>query len=145
MDRMTKNTACQLYEIIDRLSMEDREKLPDNILRLIEVKIDGYRLDDKIISIDDIELTDEAKKYLGYIFLNYLANEDEKTEYQKIIFENEERYQADLRKKYDTKIMFQQNKIKIHKDIEKPTELAIVETKKWWNKIIDKFKRMIKK
>lgn len=145
MDRMTKTAACQLYEIVEMLPSEEKNKIPENIISLIDERKERYIKSDEYISIEDINLTDETKKYLGYIFLNYLANEDEKTEYRNIISENENRYQNNLKEKYNIDKMFSKKESKSAENREIKAEMIVVENLKWWDKIIAKIKKLFKK
>ena len=142
---MTKTAACQLYEIVEMLPSEEKNKIPENIISLIDERKERYIKSDKYISIEDINLTDETKKYLGYIFLNYLANEDEKTEYRNIISENEDRYQNNLKEKYNTDNLFSKKESKSAENHKIKTEMIVVENLKWWDKIIAKIKKLFKK
>ena len=145
MDRMTKTAACQLYEIVEMLPSEEKNKIPENIISLIDERKERYIKSDEYISIEDINLTDETKKYLGYIFLNYLANEDEKTEYRNIISENESRYQNNLKEKYNIDKMFSKKESKSAENHKIKAEMIVVENLKWWDKIIAKIKKLFKK
>lgn len=145
MDRMTKTAACQLYEIVEMLPSEEKNKIPENIISLIDERKERYIKSDEYISIEDINLTDETKKYLGYIFLNYLANEDEKTEYRNIISENENRYQNNLKEKYNIDKMFSKKESKSAENHEIKAEMIVVENLKWLDKIIAKIKKLFKK
>lgn len=145
MDKMTKTAACQLYEIVEMLPSEEKNKIPENIISLIDERKERYIKSDKYISIEDINLTDETKKYLGYIFLNYLANEDEKTEYRNIISENEDRYQNNLKEKYNTDNLFSKKESKYAENHKIKAEMIVVENLKWWDKIIAKIKKLFKK
>lgn len=145
MDKMTKTAACQLYEIVEMLPSEEKNKIPENIISLIDERKERYIKSDKYISIEDINLTDETKKYLGYIFLNYLANEDEKTEYRNIISENEDRYQNNLKEKYNTDNLFSKKESKSAENHKIKAEMIVVENLKWWDKIIAKIKKLFKK
>lgn len=145
MDKMTKTAACQLYGILEMLPSEEKNKIPENIISLIDERKERYIKSDKYISIEDINLTDETKKYLGYIFLNYLANEDEKTEYRNIISENEDRYQNNLKEKYNTDNLFSKKESKSAENHKIKAEMIVVENLKWWDKIIAKIKKLFKK
>lgn len=144
MNNMTKSAACQLYEIISQLPNEEKCKIPENVIVIIDDKKDDYILTNDEFVIDDINLTDETKKYLAYIFLNYLANENEKEEYKKIIYENERRYQKNLSEKYSTQNLFPKKEIEKVEMLETNADLAVVENLNWWEKILEKIKDFFK-
>lgn len=152
MNKMSSRAATQLHEIILLLPNESRSKIPLSIINLLEnKKIDTEEINIKSAEhINDSAILDETKKYLAYIFLNYLATEDEKKEFNHILTENELRHQIFLRNKYDIANIFgekEKNPIEIEEiSIETPKEevkpLIKYEERKWWNKILDKIKKI---
>lgn len=145
MNNMTKSAACQLYEIINQLPNEEKSKIPENVIVIIDEKKDGYILTNNEFVIDDINLTEETKKYLAYIFLNYLASENEKDEYEKIISENERRYQKKLSEKYSTQNLFSKKEVEKLEVLEITTDLTTSEKLNWWEKILEKIKDLFKR
>lgn len=158
MNKISPRSANQLYEIIQLLPDDSKEKIPLSIIKLLEKK----KLDTNEITISTIEhinndaLLDETKKYLSYIFLNYLANEDERKEFNQILEENENRYEKTLREKYNPDNIFNSNKetekspilenITIEEiELNENNKMIKVEDKKWWNKILEKIIKIIKK
>lgn len=145
MNNMTKSAACQLYEIINQLPNEEKSKIPENVIVIIDEKKDDYILTNNEFVIDDINLTEETKKYLAYIFLNYLASENEKDEYEKIISENERRYQKKLSEKYSTQNLFSKKEVEKLEVLEITTDLTTSEKLNWWEKILEKIKDLFKR
>ena len=47
MDKMTKTAACQLYEIVEMLPSEEKNKIPENIISLIDERKERYIKSDK--------------------------------------------------------------------------------------------------
>ena len=156
MNKISPRSANQLYEIIQLLPDDSKEKIPLSIIKLLEKK----KLDTNEITISTIEhinndaLLDETKKYLSYIFLNYLANEDERKEFNQILEENENRYEKTLREKYNPDNIFNSNKetekspilenITIEEiELNENNKMIKVEDKKWWNKILEKIIKII--
>lgn len=88
MNKMSSKAATQLYEIILLLPDESKSKIPLSVMNLLEFKkLDTEEINIKNINdINDAELLDETKKYLSYILLRYLANEEEKNEFIHQIF-----------------------------------------------------------
>ncbi len=154
MNKMSSRAAIQLHEIILLLPDERKSKIPLSIINLLENKrIDTEEINIKSAEhINDSAILDETKKYLAYIFLNYLATEDERKEFNHILTENELRHQIFLRNKYDIANIFgveekAKNTLEIEEiSIETPEEevktLIKYEEKKWWNKILDKIKKI---
>lgn len=157
MNKISPRSANQLYEIIQLLPEYSKEKIPISIINLLKDK----KLDTGEITISTIEhinndaLLDETKKYLSYIFLNYLASEDERKEFNQILEENENKYQKTLKEKYNPDNIFNngksiENDIKLDEikleeiSLEKNNNLIKVEEKNFWSKIIKRIKEIIK-
>ncbi len=159
MNKMSSRAATQLHEIILLLPNESKSKIPLSIINLLEnKKIDTEEINIKSAEhINDCAILDETKKYLAYIFLKYLATEEERKEFNHILSENEQRHQIFLRNKYDIANIFgveEKNKnnleieeinIETQKEEEEKT-LIKYEKRKWWNKIymflVDKVKKL---
>ncbi len=150
MNKISSKAATQLYEIILLLPSEYKSKIPMTIMSLLQNrKIAIEEINIKSAEhINDTALLDETKKYLSYIFLNYLADEDEKKEFNHILDENEARHQALLKNKYDTTNMFRVEDIRIDEEElkEKDNEnnqLIEIKGKNWFSKILEKIKKLI--
>jgi len=160
MNKISSKAATQLYEIILLLPSEYKSKIPMTIMSLLQNrKIAIEEINIKSAEhINDTELLDETKKYLSYIFLNYLADEDEKKEFNHILDENEARHQALLKNKYDTTNMFRVEEKKesnlevedIRIDEEELNEkdnennqLIEIKGNNWFSKILEKIKKLI--
>ena len=59
--------------------------------------------------IDKIGFSDKTRALLAMIYRNYLCSEQEKKEFEKTLFENEEKFQKKLREKYNPDAIFQRN------------------------------------
>ena len=76
------------------------------------------------------------------IYRNYICSEKEKIEYEKILKQNENTYQVELREKYNPDNLFKEpKKQKNAKDMESK-EVKLVQVK---DTIFTKLKRLIKK
>lgn len=159
MNKISSRAATQLYEIILLLPNDSKSKIPLSIMSLLENrKIDTEEVNIKSAEhINDAALLDETKKYLSYIFLHYLANDEEKKEFNHILDENEARHQTFLRNKYNIADIFgveEKNKYKIEienievEEISEENEnnqLVEIKEKSWFSKILDKIKKIIRK
>ena len=141
MNNIKIESATQLNKILSFLPDDRKNKIPNSVLKQIEDKIDNS-IDTKIYDIKDIKeenLLPETRKYLSFIFLNYLATEEEKKEYTKILKENEIRYQEYLNKKYNTDNIFKNN----IKNTSSKTELPIeYKERSLWKRIWNKIKKL---
>ena len=150
MNNISIESATQLNKILSFLPENRKKKIPENIWIKIKDKTD-YSYDTKINAVQDIKeenVFPETRKYMSFIFLNYLATEEEKEEYIKIIKNNEVKYQEFLNKKYSMDNLFKQTKTLVDLE-EKKTELPVKMEKNFFNSVIYKirslFSRYIKK
>ena len=111
MNNISSLSASQIYQIINFLPEEQKNKIPNNILEFIKSKsINVFPNINKIEDINEKNISNETRQYLSLIFLNYLASEEEKEEYIKILKNNEEQYQIYLSKKYNMDNIFNKKK-----------------------------------
>ena len=150
MNKISTKSATELNQILSFLSDETKKKIPEDVWKQINEKTDKS-ISTKINAISDIKVENilpETRKYLSYIFLNYLATDEEKEEYIEIIKNNEAQYQKYLNKKYKTDNLFSK-KSKAHdfeqNNIEKKTNLPVVRRKSIFQFVFDKIKRLFKK
>ncbi len=142
ISNLNSKTATELYKILSFLNKKDLEKIPKEEREYIE-KLKDNTMTSKINNVSDIrieKIDEETKGYLAYIFLNYLASEEEKAEYINIINENEARFQKELSEKYDIQKKF--NDIKNKKTCNQEVALQVVREKNIFQKIFDKLKEM---
>ena len=151
MNEISVETATQLSKILAYLPDNMKKKIPNEILKKISNKTDST-IDTKINDVIDVReenILPETRKYLSFIFINYLATEEEKEEYTKIIKNNEERYQQFLSKKYDVEKIF--NKRKEHSINEtqeysaERNRLPIERKENFFQFILNKIKGLLKK
>ncbi len=142
MNEISIQSATQLNKILSFLSEDVKKKIPEIIWKKIYEKIDTH-IDTKINEVSDIKeenILPETRKYLSYIFLNYLATKEEKEEYIEILKNNEEQYQGFLKKKYNTENMFR----KKENLIEEENYLPIIHKKNnIFRLIFDKIKKLL--
>ena len=76
------------------------------------------------------------------IYRIYMCSEEEKIEYDKILFQNEEKYQKELKEKYNTDNLFKEPKKQKNANYMESKEVKLVQVK---YTIFTKLKRLIKK
>ncbi len=150
MNKMSIYAASQLNKIISFLSPDILNKIPTSIINQIEEKTD-YSIDTKINSVTDInvkKVLPETRKYLSYIFFNYLATKEEKEEYIELLISNEKRYQDFLNKKYSIENLFKNTDYlsnKNNKEELKENEKLLDKRKLGFlESVFDKIKRLFK-
>lgn len=150
MNKISVDSATQLNRILSFLPEDRKQKIPPNIWKEIKQKTDDS-LNTKINEITDIKeenILQETRKYLSFIFLNYLATKEEQEEYVKIIKNNEAQYQKFLKKKYSINTIFKEkkssSKIETEGIEEKRNNLPIEYKERFFKNILNKIKSLIK-
>lgn len=132
MESIDTKSATELYKVISLFSDEDRNKIPEEFIELIDSNKDN-------IEIDINNLGETTKKYLAYVYLNYILDENDRKIYMQILEQNEQRNQKKIKEKYDIdKIFAERNQVNTEEK-----SLAIIDNKKWYQKIFDKIKKLI--
>jgi hypothetical protein len=103
--------SAEVIAILKLLDAEYIEKIPKKFLSVLEkVQDKDYKTNiDANKSILEQNISDKAKDILIIIYRNYWCSEKEKQEIDKILNENEKKYQQDLRKKYNPNDIFHNN------------------------------------
>ena len=89
--------------------------------------------------IKDMQLKRKTKAILAIIYKKFWCNDDERKEFNNTLKENEIRYQAELREKYNPDNLFKKKELEVE-TVEQP--VAMVEYKE---SIIKRFLNKIKK
>ena len=78
----------EVYNIINLLDEELKEKIPNNITKNIKDRMDrSYKCHINGVNIEEVELLKDTEKILSVIYTDYLATEEER----KVILEAEEK------------------------------------------------------
>ena len=141
MNKISIDVATQLNKILSFLPDNVKKNIPQDIWKKINDKTDNnlYTKINEVRDIKEENILPETRKYLSFIFINYLATEEERKEYTKIVKNNEEQYQKILNKKYSVDNIFK-------KDLkqEKQEQVNIIIYKEpLWKRMINKIKSLI--
>lgn len=144
MKNISTSAATQLYEIYLLLPVESKEKIPNEIISIIDEKrAVGKELTIKNPNlINNAEILAETKKYLTFIFLKYLAEDDERKSLEKVLNLNEERYQNNLRKKYNTLNLFDntnKSPSEVGEEFYKEKNQMIIKKSNWFIRLLNLF------
>lgn len=133
----------ELYELIELLNENDRNKIPNEIIKNIEDNRDK-KYTKKYISYDTInenEVNEKTITLFTKLFLDYIATESEKNEIYEILGENDKK----ISEKYSIDNVFEKRKAKnVGEEITTSTALVEVKESKIkmiWNKILAFFKK----
>ena len=134
-----------ISETLDILKYMEKsyiDKIPKKLRTFLEKnKSESYTPNlDHSQKLNEMNLKEKTKDILATIYLKYWCSTEEKTDYLKILSQNEKKYQDELREKYNTDNIFkkhiQENKME---ESTLKEEVALVECKE------SIFKRFINK
>lgn len=101
--------AVEVLDILDNTYKPDVEKIPKNFIKfLVEIASEDYisKLDHSK-TIDRMEIQEKTKELLGYIYINWWSDKNEKEVFLKKIDKNEQKRQDELKKKYNVDNIFE--------------------------------------
>ncbi len=144
--------ATEILDIIEHLSLNATNKIPLQLLEFFkEVSMKDYKPKfDYSQGLEKISFTPKTKALLAMIYRNYLCSEEERKEFDKKLFENEEKYQQELREKYNPDNIFKNEEVSNIEENSKEennqnTALIEYKEKKWYHKIFEKLVSLFKK
>lgn len=105
--------SAEINEILGYLPTEYVEKIPAKLREFFDkAKKEGYVSKiDPYKQLDEQELKPKTKTLLTVIYRNYWCNEEERAELDKILIENDKKYEEELREKYNPDDIFQKKEI----------------------------------
>lgn len=151
MDIKTKEIYSEVYSVLNMLGDSYITKLPSSLYKMIkEEKLKEYNPDyDSNIALEQQNIRKESISMIALFHLNYWCNsEEEKNELKTLFKANEEKYQAEIREKYNPDDIFKnkkQNYIEETKHTEENTSMIAVQEEKWYKKIFNLIKNLFKK
>ncbi len=143
-----EKSLAEVYKVVENLEYEEYTKISKKFLENLykNMDMDYYfkmSIDNEFI---DNKLSEAAKEILALIYRDYLVSSEQREQLLIEEAEEEKRIEEDLRKKYNPDNIFSRNK---HIEEQKEeTALILAEDvwyKKFINKILDFFKRKIRK
>ena len=104
IDERAFTKACkETLEVLENVDDNEYNKIPINFISFLKENAD---MDYRVIinfneSFEKQELLPETIDLLAYIYRRFLCNEQGKIDFDKVMHENERRYQEELSKKYN--------------------------------------------
>lgn len=138
MNIKTKEIYSEVYQVLNLLGNEYIDKLPKSLFNMLEEKrnINYEPKYTEDLPLNKQNIKKETLSIIALLHLNYWCeNANEKNELNQMFKNNEDRYQDELRKKYDPDNIFKNH---IQENIIK-NEVSLVEYKE------SIFKRLINK
>lgn len=145
--------ACtEICEILKHLPKEEYKKIPKKKIEFYENNKDNnytFKYDSNK-TLKEQHISSETNAIIITIFRDFFATNVQKEKLQKILWQNEQKYQDELKQKYSYENIFNAKKIdKEQKQIEIMEEGTLVHYKEsilkrikiWFSKLIPKFNR----
>ncbi len=136
--------------IINQSKDDYKNKIPQSFINFIKENADStYNPNFDInIPIKNLKLKKETKGILALIYRSYICNEEEKKAYDLLLKENNEKFQQELRDKYDVYKMFEENQRKMRENMQqvdnKPVEMVKYKKESIFRKIFNVIKSFFK-
>ena len=127
-----KRAYAETFEILQLLGDEYINKIPNEFIKFIEKEKDNnYNVNiNPDIPLEEQNLLEDTINILAILKLDYWCkNKEEKDELKRILIENENEYQEELRKKYNPDNIF--NKHKEQENIKEGNEIISENKDKW--------------
>ena len=128
-------------------------KVPENILTFLKDNCDhGYLPEyDRNKRIEDLDISEEARMFLTMLKIKYWCkDEEEKNEVRKLLKLNQDKYNTELRKKYNPDNIFENRENEAEStNVEQPKKSTDIITKEekqnWFKRFLIKIKSFFKK
>ena len=138
---MDSKAYTEVNYLINEMSEEMRNKIPINILKNIQNRMDkNYNFSIENEDFENVKLLDDTEKILSVLYTDYFATEEEKE-----VIQNKERILENKKREENNNLEL--NEIFPNKKEETKKELNfLVEKKeKWYKKLIDNFIKIFKR
>ena len=116
----------ETLDILNHMDKSYTDKIPKKFKDFLEKnKLDSYipHLDHSK-KIKEMNLKEKTKDILATIYMNYWCNSEQKEDYIRRLKQNEERFQENLREKYNPNDIFKDKKIETDKDTTNTVEIV---------------------
>lgn len=126
-----KIAATEVLSVLEYLPQSEVDKIPNKFKEFLkENSLVTYKPNfDFSLGLDKIELKHKAKLLLAMIYRSYICSEEERLEYNKILYQNEETYQKYLREKYNPDDIFRKQESITPELAENNSTTALIEYK----------------
>lgn len=137
------NALYQISEILKYVDDSLKNKIPEKFINYIESnKSKDYNWEiDTNLPLEEQDLLQPTKEILTVIYRNYICNNSEREELDKVLNENEINYQNELREKYNPDNIFKKRNKNIEPEqVENDTTSIVVYKESFFKKILSKIK-----
>lgn len=145
IDYEEKIALTQVYDVINFLEEEEREKIPKDFIKFIEANrsLDYISTINPYIPLELQKLEPQAQSIISYIFIKFLSNEDEKQEFKAREIKEYEEEKARIEQQ--CKNMFNDDKKEPEEIKEKTILPMVIEKENIFVKILNKIKSLFKR
>ena len=140
--------VTEVLAILDNTEIEAVNKIPKKFIEFLKKnRSKTYEPNfDNGKSIKELNLKPKTQALLGLIYLKYWADEDGKEKFNKKIKANEEKYQREIREKYNTDNLFKtKEKVIVQENTKEEVGLPAVQNKSFIQKIVEKIKGIFRR
>ncbi len=124
------DAAVEVLDILNHTRKEDVEKIPKSFINfLINISNKNYKVDfNHEYPITGLNLKKQTKELLGFIYITWWSNSEERKHYKDLIQEQKQK-KEEIKKEYNSNDIFK-NKNQTNKAIQKEDTWSMVEYKK---------------
>ncbi len=144
MDVNLSRSMAEVLEILKHMDRTYTEKLPRKFVEFLKDNQDTSYIPklDYTKKLQDCNISKETKGLLGIMYLKYWSQEEQKKEYLQILEDNQKKYLAEIKEKYNPDNLFKNCK-KCEENLEENTQM--IEYKETiLKKIVRKIKLFLK-
>lgn len=147
----SKNYSEAFVEVLDILKHTEKEavdKIPKKLIELFEKNAsETYTANlDHSKEIADMNLKTETLSILSMIYRNYWCTPEEKIEYDKLLNENEAKFQKELYEKYNPDNIFKKPETEnVEKEVSPETLPVVVKKDSFYQRLVNFLKNLFKK
>ena len=137
------NSLYQICEIINYIEPNLKSRIPQKFITYCEDnKSKNYNWNiDKNLPLEKQELLPTTKEILTVLYLEFICTDIQKNELEKILNENEIKYQKELKEKYSYDSLFKNKQKKLENEKEEKENISVPACKEsFLERIINKFK-----
>lgn len=139
---LDKKAYTEVFYIINEMSEELRSKIPSEIIKNIENKMDRnykFNIED---DIENAELLEDTEKILSVLYTDYFATDEEREVIKNKEKMLKEKHKIDLPEVKINEIFPKNKEIKIEE--EKTNLLTEIPKEKWYTRLINVFRKFWK-
>ena len=139
--------ATEVLAIIDYMEPNEKKQISSKFMDFLNKRaINSYKIElDFSKPISETKLSKETKSLLAIIYRQFLCNEEEKREFNKILKENEEKFQKEIKEKYNPNDIFKNKRqVESTEEVENNCVSMLEYKESIFKKVMKKIKKMLK-